>query len=194
MSVSVHGASPRALSHSIALARRLARPRSLEECLGLAMLAVAFTVVFGQSAFAHESKAGDIEIVHPWSRATPANAEVAAGYLTLKNEGKTADRLIAATGTIANVTQVHEMKVDDKGLMTMKEVPGGLEIPAGGEVTLKPGSYHIMFMKLKEPAKEGQSFEGTLTFEKAGTVTVEYTVEAMGKDMEMGGGHDDHAK
>lgn len=105
---------------------------------------------------------------------------------------------MSATAEIAALTQVHEMAIDDKGIMTMQELADGLTIPAGGEVTLKPGSYHIMFMKLKEPAKEGQSFKGTLTFEKAGTVDVEYAVEAMGgqsmdKDsMKMGGGHDNN--
>ncbi len=61
-----------------------------------------------------------------------------------------------------------------------------MRFPAGGEVTLKPGSFHIMFMDLKQPIKEGQSFKGTLTFEKAGTVEVEYSVDA------MGGEHVDH--
>jgi copper(I)-binding protein len=143
-------------------------------------------------------KSAPLEIVHPWSRATPEGAAVAAGYLTIKNHGADADRLVSATAEIAALTQVHEMAIDDKGIMTMQELADGLTIPAGGEVTLKPGSYHIMFMKLKEPAKEGQSFKGTLTFEKAGTVDVEYAVEAMGgqsmdKDsMKMGGGHDNN--
>ncbi len=180
------------LDHARATSRHLLHPRSLEERLGLTMLALAFLMAFGQSAFAHEAKAGDILIVHPWSRATPVNAEVAAGFFTLKNEGETADRLVSATGEIAEVTQVHEMAVDDNGLMTMKELANGLEIPAGGEVTLKPGSYHIMFMKLKRPVVAGESFKGTLTFEKAGTVTVEYKAEAMGKD--GGAAHDHHAK
>jgi copper(I)-binding protein len=167
--------------------------RVLTSLATAAFLAVSFT-----AALAHEFKVGDLEIVHPWSRATPEGAAVAAGYLTIKNHGKEADRLVSATGEIAAMTQVHEMAVDDKGVMTMKELPHGLEIPAGGEVTLKPGSYHIMFMKLKAPAKEGQSFTGTLTFAQAGTVEVDYAVEAMGGQsmdsgsMKMGGDHDDH--
>lgn len=62
--------------------------------------------------------------------------------------------------------------------MEMKELTDGLVIPAGGSVELKPGSFHIMFMDLKERPVEGTAFEGTLTFEKAGTVNVTYEVAA----------------
>jgi copper(I)-binding protein len=64
--------------------------------------------------------------------------------------------------------------------MRMKPVEGGLEIKPGATVELKPGGFHLMFMDLKEPLKEGQSVKGTLSFEKAGTIEVEYTVRGMG--------------
>ena len=56
----------------------------------------------------------------------------------------------------------------------------GLEIEPGKTVELKPGSYHIMFMDLKEPLKQGASVKGTLVFEKAGKVDVEYQVAPIG--------------
>ena len=152
---------------------------------------MAFTILLlfamSHAALAHEFKVGDVEIVHPWSRATPEGAKVAAGYLELKNDGAEPDRLVSATGEIAGKTEIHEMAVDAGGVMTMRPVPGGLEIPAGGEVELKPGSFHIMFMDLKQGAKEGEKFKGTLTFEKAGTVEVEFAVD------KMGGEKDDHS-
>ena len=58
--------------------------------------------------------------------------------------------------------------------MRMKPVEGGLEIGPGATVELKPGGFHLMFMDLKEPLKEGQTIKGTLVFEKAGSVAVEY--------------------
>ncbi|MFG1316650.1 copper chaperone PCu(A)C, partial [Xanthobacter autotrophicus] len=64
-----------------------------------------------------------------------------------------------------------------------------LAIPAGGSVALKPGSYHIMFLNLKEPLKEGTKVDGTLTFEKAGTVAVQYQVEGVGAS---NSGHKSH--
>jgi len=66
------------------------------------------------------------------------------------------------------------------GVMTMRPLPDGLMLPAGGEVALEPGGYHLMFIGLKKMLKQGDSFAGTLTFEKAGTVEVSFTVEAIG--------------
>lgn len=142
--------------------------------------AVTVSLSFAGPINAHEFKVGDLEIVHPWSRETPHGAKVAAGYVLIKNNGKTADRLISATGDIARKTEIHEMAVDGNGVMTMRPLPAGLEVPAGGEVALEPGSFHIMFMDLKREAKDGESFEGTVTFEKAGSLTVEYSVDKMG--------------
>lgn len=157
----------------------LARFRSIEERVGIISFALAVLFLTSQSLFAHGFKAGDIEIVHPWSRETPDGARVAAGYVVLKNAGNQPDRLLAASGEIAGRTEIHEMAVNDAGVMTMRPV-AGLEIPAGGQLELKPGGYHIMFLDLQSAPKQGQPFAGSLTFEHAGTVEVEFAVEAMG--------------
>lgn len=141
--------------------------------------ALASVLLVAQAASAHEFKLGDLDIGHPWSRATLPGAKVAAGYMTLRNEGSQPDRLISVTSGIAGKAEIHEMAVKD-GVMTMRPLADGLEIPAGGEVKLEPGAYHIMFMELKAPAVEGVKFPGTLTFEKAGTVEVEFAVEKAG--------------
>ena len=152
---------------------------SLPATVARAAAALAAALLFAQAASAHEFKLGDLTIGHPWSRATLPGAKVAAGYLTVKNAGSTPDRLVSVTADIAGKGEIHEMTVKD-GVMTMRPLAGGLEIPAGGEVKLEPGSYHIMFMELKAPAVEGVKFPGTLTFEKAGTVKVEFAVEKAG--------------
>lgn len=150
--------------------------------IGLTGLLLAAT-----QALAHGYKIGDLEIAHPWSKATLPGAKVAGGYLVIKNNGATADRLVSVTGAISGKTEIHEMKVTD-GIMTMRPVADGIEIPAGGEVKLEPGGYHIMFMELNGPAVEGVKFPGTLTFEKAGTVDVEFAVDKAGGDHSAHGG------
>ncbi|MCO5063143.1 MAG: copper chaperone PCu(A)C [Rhizobiaceae bacterium] len=157
---------------------------SAKSSLGISAFAALSLLAWTQGLSAHEYKAGAIEIGHPWSRATPAGAKVAAGYLTLKNEGGEADRLVAVTGEISPKAQIHEMAVDAKGVMTMRELAAGIEIPAGGTVELKPGSFHLMFMGIERPLKEGERFKGSLTFEKAGEVDVEFAVESMGGSMD----------
>lgn len=152
--------------------------------------AAALLIATALPAAAHDYTAGDISIGHPVSRAAPQGAKVAAGYVTLKNGGPEADRLVSATAEIAGRAEIHEMKVDDKGVMTMRPVEG-VDIPAGGEVALKPGSYHLMFLDLTKLPAKGERFAGTLTFEKAGTVEVEFAVEAMGGH-DAHGAHKDH--
>ena len=85
------------------------------------------------------------------------------------------------------------MAVQD-GVMKMREMAEGIEVPAGGTLELKPGGYHMMFLELAGPFKEGESVPVTLTFEKAGAVEVSLKVEKMGaKGMSGHGmGHGQH--
>ena len=147
-------------------------------------LVLAAVALFGTSASAHDYKLGDLHIDHPWARATPHGAKVAGGFVTVANKGAVDDRLVSATAEIAEHAEIHEMAMKD-GVMTMRPLADGVVVPAGGEVALKPGGYHLMFIGLKRMLKQGESFAGTLTFEKAGTVEVSFTVAPIG----AGGGH-----
>ena len=113
------------------------------------LLAAALALVVS-SASAHEYKAGSLEIKHPWARATPKGATVAGGYLKIVNTGNAADRLIGGSTPASGKFEIHEMSMDG-GVMKMRALPKGLEIQPGETVELKPGSYHLMFVGLKEP-------------------------------------------
>jgi copper(I)-binding protein len=147
-------------------------------------LLVSFFLLGPIGAYAHEFKVGDIEITHPWARATPPGATVGGGYLTITNHGSQPDRLTAVSTPIAGMTQLHRMTMEGD-IAKMEELPDGIEIPPGASVELKPQSLHIMFMALKKPFKEKESFEAELTFEKAGKVTVEFEIEPMDADGSM---------
>lgn len=159
-----------------------------EEVFAACVFALSILVLSAQSLLAHDFTLGKIEIDHPWSRATPGGATVGAGYLVLKNAGP-ADRLVAASSPVAERTEIHEMAMTN-GVMTMRPLPGGLPLPANGSVALKPGSYHLMFIGLKRQLMKGDVIDGTLTFEKAGTVAVKFNVDAIGApDSEHGHSH-----
>jgi len=143
------------------------------------ILVAAILALVANAAFAHEYKAGSLEIKHPWARATPKGAAVAGGYMTIVNNGTTADRLLGGSSPASGKFEIHEMAMDN-GVMKMRPLPKGLEIKPGQTVELKPGSYHLMFMGLKQPFEKDMRVKGTLVFEKAGTVEVEYAVEAIG--------------
>jgi periplasmic copper chaperone A len=153
-------------------------------------LTISILILPTHGAFAHDLKLGPLEIIQPWSRATPGGAEVAGGYVVIKNDGAEPDRLVSATAEVAGGATLHEMTTAN-GVMTMRMLTGGIVIPAHGEIALKPGSYHLMLEDLKRPLKEGESFKGTLTFEKAGTADVTFSVESMGAKAPAQG-HDDH--
>jgi copper(I)-binding protein len=145
----------------------------------VAVLAAASIVSPNLVALAKDFTAGAITIERPWSRATPSGAKVAAGYLTIKNTGDVPDRLLSLIADIAGHTSIHQMSMSD-GMMQMRELTDGLAIPAQGSVTLEPQSYHLMFEDLKRPLKQGETFSGTLTFDKAGPVSVTFDVKGLG--------------
>ncbi len=153
-------------------------PRLISVRLLAGLFALGLALAAGQAP-AHEFKLGSLTIVHPWARATPPGAQVGGGYFTIENSGTEPDRLLSVTAEIAGRSDLHEMAVVD-GIMKMRPLDNGVEIPAGGSVKFDPSAYHVMFMELKKPLKEGQKFSGTLTFEKAGTVDVTYVIGPIG--------------
>jgi uncharacterized protein YcnI/copper(I)-binding protein len=118
---------------------------------------------------------GDLQVKSAWARAMLPNQPAGGGYLTIVNNGGEADRLVGATSPSAGKVEIHSMEMKD-GVMIMRPVEGGLEIPAGGTVELKPGGLHLMFMAVSAPFAEGGTVPVTLEFEKAGTVEIELPV------------------
>ncbi len=146
---------------------------------------------------AHDYKLGSLEIEHPYARATPPNAPVSGGYMTIRNTGTESDRLLSGEAAFAERVEVHEMSMDSE-VMKMRQLTDGLEIPAGGEVVLKPGGYHVMFFGIDSQFKDGESRKVTLTFQKAGSIELDFKVQdmkAMQGDMQKDGhGAMDHGK
>ncbi|TCT08168.1 DUF1775 domain-containing protein [Aquabacter spiritensis] len=132
-------------------------------------------------------KIGDLVVAGPWTRATPGGAKVAGGFLTITNSGTAPDRLVGGSFARAGRFEVHEMAVKD-GIMTMRPLASGLEIAPGQTVSLAPGGFHLMFMDLNQPLKEGEAVKGTLVFEKAGTLDLAFQVRGIGAGAPSGGG------
>lgn len=135
----------------------------LSDCL--ASLALLLPLARGP-AHAQTSSEKSIALEHPWARATPAGAMTGAAYLTLVNNGNSADSLVRASTPVADEVQFHSV-TEENGVSRMREMPT-VELRPDAKVTFSPGGMHIMMVGLKEPLKEGQSFPMTITFEKAG--------------------------
>jgi copper(I)-binding protein len=154
-------------------------------------LAFGILLALPTAALAHSFKKGDIVVGHPWTRATPNGAEVGAGYAKITNNGKAADRLTGGSFEGATV-EIHDMSMDG-GVMKMRQLKDGIEVAPGATIELKPGGNHLMFIGLKQPIASGADRKGTLMFDKAGAIDVEFRIEPIGatesKDMKHEG-HD----
>lgn len=115
--------------------------------------------------------ANDVMVMDAFARASAmSTARTGAVYMTLKNHGTAADRLVAVITEAAMSAGIHETLMED-GVAKMRPVEV-FDIPAGGSVELKPGGYHIMLMGLKAPLKKGGTIMLQLKFERAGLVDV----------------------
>jgi periplasmic copper chaperone A len=152
---------------------------------------LTLALVAAGSALAQDYKVGTLQIEQPWTRATPGGAKVAGGFMKITNTGKESDRLIGGSADVAKVFEVHEMAMEG-GMMKMRALEKGLEIKPGETIMLKPGSYHVMFIDLNRPIKEGETVSGELQFEKAGKIKLDFKAAPIGSGAPAAGGHGKH--
>lgn len=147
--------------------------RLLLAILGVAMLALAAcsaaapasAPTTGQSA----STTAGIQVSDPWTRPAGSGANGAV-YLTMRNTGSAPDSLIKAESDVAKAVELHKTEMKD-GVMSMSPV-AAMDVPAGGELTLKPGEFHIMLIGLNKDIKADDTIKVKLQFEKAGPMEV----------------------
>jgi len=135
--------------------------------------------IIATTAMAKDYKIGSIEIINPWSRASPKGALTAIGYMTVKNNGTAPDRLIGGSIEIAASFEMHSMAMDN-GISRMRELKD-VDIQPGQAIEFKPGGSHVMFVRLKHQLLKGQHINGTLVFQRAGEVKIEYDVMGIGE-------------
>jgi hypothetical protein len=161
--------------------------------IGGAVALAAAVVACGDDADSNGS--GEISVIDAWARTSPANVENGAAYMILTSDdgdrltGAAVDASVAATveihetvtagdstgDTATGDTMTSDTMMDDTAAMTMRPVDG-IDLPAGTDVALAPGGYHLMLLDLAEPLVSGATFELTLSFEEAGETTVEVEV------------------
>lgn len=157
--------------------------------------AVAATLPF--AAFAESM----IEVHDAYARSSGAAAKSGAAFMVLHNHGDTDDRLVAASSPAAERLELHTHIATADGVMKMREIEGGIEMPAGSEHAMARGGDHVMFLGLTAPFEQGEMIPLTLTFEKAGDVEIEVMVDlermpaghGMKHDMDHGADAEDHS-
>ena len=128
-----------------------------------------FAFVFMSLMMLSPAVASDLMLGALQFRATIGSMPVSAAYLSITNHGATADLLLTAESNLARKTELHTMEVTN-GVMKMRQIDGGINIPAGKTIRLAPGGFHVMLIGLKEPLNAEENYQVALVFEKAGRV------------------------
>lgn len=119
-----------------------------------AILALSCSALYAQT----------VDVKDAWARATVPGQKATGAFMKLT--AKDGAKLVAVSTPAAGVAEVHEMKMDGD-VMKMRAVQGGLDLPAGKAVELKPGGYHVMLMDLKAPLPKDSTVALTLVFKDA---------------------------
>jgi periplasmic copper chaperone A len=140
--------------------------------------AAVLLAMAGWPATAHDFRAGDIVIDHPYAVPSPAGSPHGAMYLrALRNTGPQADRLVGARTPAAASVEIHHMQLDTQNVMRMRAVDS-LPLPPRAEVSLKHGGvWHLMLLNLKAPLQVGDRFPVTLLFARGGEKEVQVWVQ-----------------
>jgi len=118
----------------------------------------------------------DIIVNGAYARSSSPSAQVGAAFMVIHNTGTEADRLIAASTEAARRVELHTHVMTD-GVAKMMEVEEGFPVDAGGEVRLQRGGFHVMMMGLTAPFVQAEKITLTLTFEKAGDMTISVPID-----------------
>jgi periplasmic copper chaperone A len=140
----------------------------------------ALALGLASMAGAHEYKLGTLHIDHPVIRVSSAAAKTGAGFMTINNRGRQADRLVSVTTDASSRADLHGT-ISNGNVMQMRAQTGGVAIPAGGTISFAPGGLHVMFIGLKAPVPAGRMIKARLQFERAGAVDVMFKAETAGQ-------------
>ena len=158
------------------------------------MLKAMGCFLVGMLLLGASAQAADLTVDEVWARASAGGN--GAVFMTLVNSGAADDQLVAASTPAAAAADLH-MNMEMNGVMSMHKIPA-INVGAGKSFELAPGGYHVMLMNLTAPLKEGDHFPLTLTFAKAGNITVQVPVNGVAAmsephhhtpGMDMGGMH-----
>lgn len=141
------------------------------------VLAMALLLGLTAAAPAHQETAGNLKIGHPWVREVKAGA--AGTYsciIEIKNDGDEPETLLGATIDGAGQGALYQI-IENHGKFTSKPVEHGLLIAPHGSIELRPDTYQLRFRKITKTLEADSMVDGTLVFEKLGSVPVHFMVE-----------------
>ncbi len=133
---------------------------------------------------------GALHLVDPWIREAPPGMTMLGGYVTLHNTGRSAVQVVGAESAAFGSIELHKTEVVDGTAKMLRQ--DRLEIPAGGELALKPGGYHLMLMQPKRPLKAGDKVDITFKLGDKTTQSASFEVRKATGAAADGDAHQHH--
>ena len=127
-----------------------------------------------------------LKIHAPYVRLAPPGASATGAFMLIKNTGTQDRKLVKAESPAAKTVELHT-HINDNGMMKMREVPS-IDIKAGGQTELKPGSYHVMLIGMQQALKDGDTVSLTLNFDDGSRQQIEAPVRKIQAEGMMHGG------
>ena len=127
-------------------------------------------------AAAHGYSKGDLQVRHPWTRATAAGDKFAVAYIEIRNSGRQPDRIIGVSTPAAERVELHSAKREGDSAKTRKVT--SFEVSARRRLFMRPGASHLALVGLRKPLVKGNRVPLTLRFERAGELQIELEVQA----------------
>lgn len=146
--------------------------RALKTRRLMAAILLAWGAIAGASASAQDIEAGGLLLTGAWIKAAEQDRNLTYAFVTVRNRGQEADRLVAAFSPAAAAVEIRmpDPAVPD-GARTATE---GLPIPAAGVVALEPNGPHLFLRGIQQPLGVGDAIRVVLRFERAGPVTMQF--------------------
>ncbi|MBD1577650.1 MULTISPECIES: copper chaperone PCu(A)C [Vibrio] len=145
-------------------------------------------LLLSASALAHDGLKYD----NPYARATPPNAVNSAVFMTIENHQDKDRSLVSASSDAAEKVELHTVEMNGD-MMKMRQV-NNIPLPSNGELVLKPGSFHIMLLNVKQPLVEGKTISVTLTYANGDTEELTVPVKKVMAGMKNMSHHGEHKK
>ena len=117
-----------------------------------------------------------VSVSDAWALATVTGQPNGAVYFTVVSTAADTLQRIQVPNSIADHAEIHDAVTNAKGQMAMQEMSSGVTLEPGTAVTFTPGGKHVMLVDLAQPLAAGQTFDVTLEFAKADSVTLPVAV------------------
>lgn len=129
---------------------------------------------------------GQFHVHDAYARSNGGQGGSGAVFFLLHNNGTTDEHLIGAHAEVSAKAELHTHIMTAEGVMQMREIEGGIQMPAGEMHEFVRGADHVMLLGLTRALQDGEHFPLTLVFDSGAELTFDVVVDNARKPAEGG--------